>query len=155
MKQFGDVAKARAAQERRNRIARGDEDDTEDYIEHLILDRKVRFRYPGTGQMAYLSLLQASVSSDLEAAGGLINFTQSLMGDLDARYLGRLLLDHDSGFDIDDLMELVDELSKEWSGNPSQPASASAPTRPPTGRRSTGSSRRAASTPSTSGSTAS
>lgn len=153
MKQFGDVAKARAAQERRERIANGEESDDERYAERLLLERTVRFRYPGEGQMAYLSLLQASVSNELEAAGGLINFTQSLMGDYDSRYLGRLLLDHESGFDIYDLMDLVNDLAEEWSGNPSRPASASAPSRPPTGRRSTASSRRAAKTPSTSPST--
>lgn len=155
MKQFGDVAKAKAAAERRKRIAAGEEVDEAEYTERLLMERTIKFRYPGEGAMAYLGLLQASVSTELEAAGGLINFTQSLMFPADAVYLGRLLLDHESGFDIYDLMDLVDDLAKEWSGNPSRLGFGSAPTPPPTGRRSTASSRRVVRTPSTSGSTAS
>ena len=155
MKQFGDVAKAKAAAERRKRIETGQEADDTVYAERLLLERKTKFRYPGEGAMAYLSLIQASVSTELEAAGGLINFTQSLMLPADAVYLGNLLLDHESGFDIYDLMDLVNDLAEEWSGNPSRLASDSAPTPPPTGRRSTASSRRVVKTPSTSASPAS
>lgn len=155
MKQFGDVVKAKAAAERRARIESGEEVDDAEYAVRMVLDRTVKFRYPGEGAMAYLSMLQASASSELEAAGGLINWTQSLMTSLDARWLGNLLLDHESGFDLYDLMDLVDDLAQEWSGNPSRPASGSASTPPPTGRRSTASSRRVVRTPSTSASTGS
>lgn len=146
MKQFGSIAKAAAQKHER---------DEEDFLEYTLVDREVKFYYPGSGALAYVGLTQASAATDLELAGSYINFVVSLVEPEDARYIKRILLDHASGFDIDDLTDLMDELMDQWSNHPSKPGSGSAPTSAPTGRPSTAASRRAGSTRSTSRSTAS
>ncbi len=141
MKQFGDRNRKRAR-----------EDDHP--IDVKILDRKVTVHSPGSAQLAFLGTLM--LSDELEAAGGLINFFAELMETHEDRmYLKRILLDHDSGFDVYDLEDLSAYLIEEWGGNPTNAASDSSPTQPSTGKRSTANSRRVRSTPSTSPSTAS
>lgn len=146
MKQFGSIAKAAAQKHKR---------DEEDYLEYLIVDRKVKFYYPGAGALAYVGLVEASAESNLMVAGAYINFVISLVEESDGKYIKRQLLDHASGFDIDDLTDLIEELLDQWSAHPSKPGSDSSPTSVPTGRPSTAASRRAGSTRSTSRSTAS
>jgi hypothetical protein len=141
MKQFGD----------RNRKRDRDDDNP---IDVLILDRKVTVHTPGAAQLAFLATLM--LGEELEKAGGLINFFAELMGTPDDRmFLKRILLDHDSGFDVYDLEDLAAYLIEEWGGNPTSAASASAPSQPSTGKRSTANSRRVASTRSPSPSTVS
>lgn len=146
MKQFGSIAKAAAQKHRR---------DEEDFLEYRIVEREVKFYYPGSGALAYIGLVEASAENDLMLSGAYINFIISLVEDADARYIKRVLLDHASGFDIEDLTDLIEELLDQWSNHPSKPVSDSSPTSAPTGRPSTATSRRVGSTRSTSRSTAS
>jgi hypothetical protein len=141
MKQFGD----------KNR-KRDREDDHP--IEVLMLDRKVVVHSPGAEQLAFLGMLM--LGEELETAGGLINFFAELLDtEEDRKYLKRILLDHSSGFDVYDLEEMAAYLIEEWGGNPTNAASASAPSQRSTGKPSTANSRRVRSTPSASPSTAS
>lgn len=146
MKQFGD---ANRQNKRRN------EDDYKPPVEVGILDRPVMINYPGTSQVAYLGTLM--LGSELEMAGGLINFVAGLMpGDEDRNHLKRCLLDHESGFDIYDLVDVMTYCTEQWAdGSPTVAASGSSPTQQPTGKRSTANSRRVVSTRSTSPSTVS
>lgn len=142
MKQFGDVTGTRKRE------------TVELTTTYKIMDREVTFRAPGTEQLAYLGSV-LGVGNLLTTAGALINFLASLVEDDDARYINSLLLNHRSGFDIQDVEELLVELVEEWGGNPSKPASGSSGTQGTTGKRSTANSRRVSKTPSTSASTAS
>ena len=118
-------------------------------VEVPILDRKVTIHPPHAGAFIYLNNM-LGLSDPLRVASGLIEFACSLMDDLDARYVGRLILDRSSGFDIYDMEELLTDLVEEWGERPTSPASASSPSQAPTGKRSTATSRRAGSTRATS-----
>lgn len=145
MKQFGDAAKAAAKRQERR--------ENGESVTAAILDREITFDHPGPGQLAYLSMVAASADSDLEAGAGLLNFLVSMMSNEDARYLKKVILDMDSGFDIEDVVEVMEYLLEEWSARPTKPASDSSGSQVPTGRPSTAASRRAGSTRSTSRST--
>lgn len=141
MKQFGD----------KNRKRDREEDQP---VDVLMLDRKVTVHSPGAGQLAYLGTLL--LGDELETAGGLINFFAELLDQPEDRYyLKRILLDHDSGFDVYDLEDMAAHLIEEWGGNPTNAASASSRSQRSTGKPSTANSRRVRSTPSPSASTAS
>lgn len=123
-------------------------------VEVPILDRKVTIHPPHAGAFIYLNNM-LGLSDPLRVASGLIEFACSLMDDLDARYVGRLILDRSSGFDIYDMEELLTDLVEEWGEFPTSPASGSSPSQATTGKRSTANSRRVASTRATSTSTGS
>jgi hypothetical protein len=142
MKQFGD----------RNRASGRTEDHP---ITVMMLDREVTVHMPSTGQLAYLGTLL--LADELEAAGGLINFFGGLLeSDEDRNHLKKILLDHNSGFDVFDLADMAEYLIEEWGQRPTNAASGSSPSQPSTGKSSTANSRRVrAKTSSTSGSTGS
>lgn len=110
-----------------------------------ILDRQVTIHPPHAGAFIYLNNM-LGLSDPLRVASGLIEFACSLMDDMDARYVGRLILDRGSGFDIYDMEELLTDLVEEWGERPTKPASGSSPSQAPTGKRSTANSRRVGST---------
>lgn len=119
-----------------------------------ILDRKVVVHPPHSGAFIYLNNL-LGVDNVLQVAGGLIEFFCELLDDDDARWVGRKILDRNSGFDVYDVEEILSDLIEDWGEHPTTPASGSSPSQEPTGKRSTANSRRAGSTRSTSPSPAS
>lgn len=119
-----------------------------------ILDREVVIYPPHAGAFIYLNNM-LGMNDPLRVASSLIEFLCSLVEDLDARYIGRLILDHNSGFDIYDVEEILTDLIEEWGERPTKPASGSSPTQVATGKRSTANSRRVTSTRSNSTSPAS
>lgn len=154
MRKFGNAAKAAARQQERN---------ASDFVEYGVLDQPTKFYNPGTAALVHMSLMQAAVDSGgsdvqrgMAAVVPFIQFVTSLVDDVDAARMRRLLATENSGFDIMDLMELFDALLEDWSQEtPTKPASASSASRATTGKRSTATSRRVGSTRSTSPSTAS
>jgi|SRR5690606_10855421 hypothetical protein len=137
-KVFGSAARGAAMREQ------GAEDDIEVLtIETTDETRDVKFRYPGTGQMAYLALAMASDEGDLVQAGQLINFVANMIvDDEDVRFFRRSILEFDSGFELEDVQDLVEELLTRWGGDrPTQSSAASSPQRQATGKRSTGGAR--------------
>ena len=152
MRQFGSAAKAAEAKAKR---------DPNDFVEYKILNRPMKFYYPGSAGMVHMAEAQAAVQGPgddftrgMAAVVPFIQFVTSLVEPQDAAEIRRLLSTENSGFDIMDLQELTDALMEEWSnGTPTKPASVSSDSRATTGKRSTASSRRAASTRSTSAST--
>lgn len=119
-----------------------------------ILDRTVTIHPPHPGAFIYLNNM-LGVNEPLQVASSLIEFICELMDDMDARYVGRLILNKNSGFDVYDVEEILTDLIEEWGEYPTKPASGSSPSQATTGKRSTANSRRVASTRSTSRSTAS
>lgn len=114
-----------------------------------IMERDVTIYPPHAGAFIYLNNM-LGVNDPLRVASSMIEFLCSLVEDLDARYIGRLILDHDSGFDVYDVEELLTDLVEEWGDRPTKPASGSSPSQATTGKRSTANSRRVTSTRSTS-----
>jgi len=137
--------------------ARGARDEGEEdlELEVMILDRKIHLNSPGSGQLSYLAMTIASNNRDLLTVGRLINFIVNLMDDDDQGYVSALLLDRDSGFDGEDIVDVAEYVVEEWSSRPTQTSTGSSKSPQATGRRSTGATRKAGSTPSRSRSTAS
>lgn len=143
MKQFGDASRT---DKRRN-------DEPDRPVDVKILEMPMVIHYPGTSQVAYLATLM--LGTEMEMAGGIINFAAGcLWTDEEKNYLKRVLLNHDSGFDVFDLVDVMMYCTEQWADErPTTAASGSSPSQPPTGKRSTAGSRRVASTRSTSPST--
>ena len=110
-----------------------------------ILDREIVIHPPHTGAFIYLNNL-LGVNNPLQVAGGLIEFLCELVEDTDARWIGRLILDKESGFDVYDVEEILTDLIEDWGERPTTPASGSSPSQATTGKRSTANSRRVGST---------
>lgn len=123
-------------------------------VEIEIFDRKIMVAPPHTGAFIYLNNI-LGLNDPLRVASSLIEFLCSLVDDMDARYIGRLVLDRKSGFDVWDVEEILTDLVEEWGENPTKPASGSSPSQVTTGKRSTANSRRVGSTRTTSTSTGS
>jgi hypothetical protein len=147
MKRFGDATRV-AAQKKQGQGEHAP-------ITVAILDRDVTFEFPGAGQVTYLSMIATTAENDVEAASALLTFLVSMTNDEGGRILKRSVLNPHSGFDLDDVPDVIRYLIEEWGGFPTAPASASSATQATTGRTSTGATRRAGSTRSTSRSTAS
>ncbi len=146
-KVFGSAARGAALRE--------NEADTD--LELLTIEttdetRTVAFRYPGTGQLAYLALASASDSGDLVQAGQLINFVANLIVEEDdLKFFRRAIVEFDSGLDLEDVQDITEELLTRWGGDrPTKSSADSSPQRQATGKRSTGGARPKASTRSTS-----
>lgn len=137
IKQFGDAAR------------KGRDDGIEDDpLEVMILDREVTLHSPGSGSLAYLAMSIAGAGNDLVQLGQVINFIMSIFEDEDARYVRGLLLDKNSGFDAEDIMDLAIYIVEEWSSRPTNPSTGSSRSPRSTGARTTGATRKVGSTPS-------
>lgn len=137
----------------KNKIGKAEE-STLPTVEIEVFDRKIMVAPPHTGAFIYLNNI-LGLNDPLRVASSLIEFLCALLDDMDARYIGRLVLDKNSGFDIWDVEEILTDLVEEWGENPTKPASGSSPSQVTTGKRSTANSRRVGSTRTTSPSTAS
>lgn len=137
IKQFGDAA-------RKSKDA-GDDDDV---LTVKILEREVDLHSPGSGSLAYLAMSIAGAGDDLMQTGQVINFIMSIFDDDDARYVRGLLLDRNSGFDAEDIMDLAIYIVEEWSSRPTKPSTGSSQSARATGARTTGASRKVTSSPS-------
>jgi len=132
----------------KDKIGKAEESDLPT-VEIEIFDRKIAVSPPHTGAFIYLNNI-LGLNDPLRVASSLIEFLCSLLSDIDARYVGRLVLDKNSGFDVWDVEEILTDLVEEWGENPTKPASGSSPSQATTGKRSTANSRRVGSTRTTS-----
>ncbi len=139
MKQFG-----RAAGERQKQ----DGDEEVEPVTVQIVERKITFHFPGTGQLAAMGAA-LGLGDSLRMAGGVVNFFVSMIEkEQDKSYVGSLLLEppSKSRFDIFDVAEVIEHLIAEWGDRPTPPASDSPRTQGSTGKSSTANSRRVKST---------
>lgn len=135
IKQFGDAT----------RKGRDDGEDDEPIVVK-VLDREVELHSPGSGSLAYLAMSIAGAGNDLVQLGQVINFMMSIFDDDDARHIRGLLLDRNSGFDAEDIMDMAIYLVEEWSSRPTNPSTGSAQSPRQVGARTTGASRKVTST---------
>lgn len=145
MKQFGHAAGSRQKQ---------DGDEPVEPITVPIVDRKITFTFPGSGQLASMGAA-LGLGDGLRMAGGVVNFFVSMIEDQGEKgYVGSLLLEppSKSRFDVYDVAEVIEYLISEWGERPTPPASDSPRTQGSTGKSSTANSRRVKSTRSASAS---
>lgn len=131
VKQFGDAARKGS-----------DEGLDDDPITVKFLDREVTVHSPGSGALAYLAMAVAGAGNDMVQLGQAINFIMSIFEPEDQRYVRGLLLDRQSGFDAEDLMEFAMYAVEEWSSRPTNPSTGSSRPRQATGARTTGATRK-------------
>lgn len=89
---------------------------------------------------AQFAMLMASIgrgSSEMEKMAGIINFFVKILDDRGAAHIESRLLDRKDPFDLDKVEEIIDWLTEEWSGRPTQSSPASTPSRPSVGAAST------------------
>lgn len=92
---------------------------------------------PDEAQFAMLMAFVGRGSSDADRVAGLINFLIAILDPKGADYLQRRLLDRKDDYGIEDVENLMEWLTEEWSGNPTQGRSASTPSPSTTGSSST------------------
>lgn len=138
IKTFGDAA----------RLASEEETEHEEPILVKILDREIEIEFPGTGQVIFMTAEFNEAQSDISQIGGLMQMLYHLVSPEDARFLRQSLLSRDSGFNGDDVLDLIEYLTEQWSSRPTMNASGSSPSQAKSGRPSTGGARRRASNPS-------
>lgn len=97
---------------------------------------------PDEGQFAVLMATTGRGTSDADRIAGFINFFVNILDERGADYLtGRLLTPSwKDPFGIQQVEEIMEHLSTEWTGNPTQGSSASTPSPSTDGRKSTESS---------------
>jgi hypothetical protein len=143
MKEFTSAAKAAVS------------DDDEDIITFKVDDAEVRAYPPSPGQLAMMFTSMGDYSTDPKKIAGVIDFILGLLDEDSSQLLGARLMDRRDPFELDQLTAIMEWLVEEWSARPTQPSPASTPSRSSTGRRSTGSVHKMASTRSVSPSVAS
>jgi hypothetical protein len=95
---------------------------------------------PDEAQFAVLMATTGRGTSDADRIAGFINFFVNIMDENGADYLTGRLLNRRDPFGIDDVEKIMEDLSGEWTGNPTHGSSASTPSPSSDGPKSTGSS---------------
>ena len=137
--------------------AENDETEVEKPVEFKIKggDEVYRAYRPTPGQTVMLFARLDKLASVTEQTAAMIDYFFDCLDEQSHRTLARKLMDRDDPFEIEDISEINTWLMEEWGARPTQPSSDSSPSRANGGRKSTGNSRRAASTRSVSASTVS
>ena len=104
----------------------------------LKLDGHVLHYYkPTDGQIAVYMASTGRHSSDSDRTAAIINFFIELFDKDSQAYLVERLLDRDDPFGLVQVEEMIEALTEEWSGRPTQRSSGSTPSRRTGGRKST------------------
>lgn len=129
----------------------------DDVITFLHDGTEVTFFQPSAGQQAIMLSMGGRTMTG-KTAGTFIELFFSAADDATQRYMQTRLLDRHDPFDLDSeggIFDLFEALIEEWSGRPTKQPSDYQPPQRATGKRSTASTRAAASTSSRSRSAAS
>src|SRR5262245_11678577 len=92
---------------------------------------------PNDGQLAVLMATTSSHSDTSEMVAGLINFFVAVMDKDSHTYLVSKLLDREDQFGIDEVRDITEWLTQQWSGRPTQSSRGSTRSRSSGGRKST------------------
>lgn len=92
---------------------------------------------PGDGQLAYLMASTGRHSSVQEQVAGIINFFVATLDDDSHQYLVGKLLDRTDPFGLEQVQEIMEDLTSEWTARPTKRPSGSTPSRRSTGSKST------------------
>jgi hypothetical protein len=108
-------------------------DDEGNIIEH----HDVKAYLPDDSQFAYLLANVGRGSSSTDRIAGFVNFFVNILDRPSANYIEARLLDRDDPFGIDEVEDIVEWLTEQWTGNPTQEPSGSAPSPQNDGPKST------------------
>lgn len=126
MKEF--TTAVRAAEEREH----------EDYAYPFVVDGRELVAYrPTDGQSAILMAAAGRFTSLTDKIAGAIDFFVSVMDEESRDYLVGRLLDRDDDFGMEEVEEILEWLTEEWTGRPTKSSSVSTPQRRNGGRNST------------------
>jgi hypothetical protein len=128
MKQFTTAAKE---------AERAKDADAGDLYPFELDGRTIVAYKPTEEQIALLMSDVGRFSSNSSKVGGSIDFFHSIFADADAAYIRQRLLNKDDAFGLPEVQDILEWLIEEWTGNPTQSQSASTPSRPSGGRKST------------------
>lgn len=105
----------------------------------ISVDGKVlRYYKPTSGQYAiYMAESASRFTGNSEKTAATINFFMDLWDEDSRKVLAGWLLDRDSGFGVDQVMEIMNEMMEEWAGRPTKPSTGSTQSRTSGGRKST------------------
>lgn len=92
---------------------------------------------PDEAQFAMLMASTGRGVSDMDRIAGIINFFVNILEEDDADYLQGRLLNRNDDFGIPEVEAIMEWLSEEWTGNPTQGPSGSTPSSKSTGPAST------------------
>lgn len=92
---------------------------------------------PGTGQLAVMIAMTNKNASTEEAIAGIVNFFVSLLDDDSRNHVINRLLDRRDPFGIENIQEIMQGMTEDWSARPTQLSSGSASSPPTTGPSST------------------
>lgn len=93
---------------------------------------------PSDGQLAMLMASLGRGSSETDSVAGVINFFVKVLDSSGARYIENRLLDRaDTGFELEQVEDIMEWLVEEWSGRPTQPLTVSTQSPPSDGPKST------------------
>lgn len=97
----------------------------------------VRYYRPTDGQVAVYMASTGRHSSDSDRTAAIINFFIELFDKESQAYLVERLLDRDDPFGLAQIEEMIEALTEEWSGRPTQRSSGSTQSRTRGGPKST------------------
>lgn len=109
-----------------------------------ICGREIVLNSPGSGPLAYFTMIIGGSDEDIVRFGQALNFVVSMMSDDDGRYVKRCMLD--DTLQAEEIFDLVEGAVEHWSARPTKRSSTSSRRQPSSGKTSTASSPRKAST---------
>lgn len=92
---------------------------------------------PDEGQFAMLMAMTGRGATQSDRIAGIINFFVNILDEEGSDYLQSRLLNRLDPFGIDDVEQIMDWLSEQWTGNPTQGPSGSTPSPSNAGPKST------------------
>lgn len=124
-----------------------DEENDEDLLEFQItrkdadgevLDtQEIRCWRPGDGQLAMLMTSLGRHTTVATRIAGIIDFMVGVMDEESHEYIVGRLLDREDEFGLEQVQEIVEWMTEEWTGRPTQRSSASMRSQRTAGRKST------------------
>lgn len=97
----------------------------------------LRYYKPTDGQIAVYMASTGRHATDQDRTAAIINFFIELFDKRSQAHLVERLLDREDPFGLPKMEEMIEALTEEWSGRPTQPSSGSTRSRTSGGRKST------------------
>jgi len=109
----------------------------DEVMEFVVDGETCRCFQPSNGQLAILLASISSTQSWTNQVAGVINFFDAVLDDDSRTYITRRLLDRQDQFGLDEVQDIIEWMVEEWAARPTPSPSASTPSPPRGGARST------------------
>lgn len=111
--------------------------DEEEPLVFTIDGQELRAYKPTEGQFAMLVMVMGRHVTDLDQAGGVIDFFVSMLDEPSTRYVTNRLLTRKNPMPVETIVDVLSWMIEEWGGRPFSGPSGSTPSRRNGGRKST------------------